>query len=189
MNRFEKAADFGKSMGTAAGALLGAGIGGGGTALYDWIRGNKQNRLRRALIGAGIGGGLGGLGGLVAGSDYDFRAENRAEQQKNKPVSSKITEDDMERAVDLNDVRDEMLKKEWLEHPYSKIWLDPATDAYLDSRRAPADFKDLGKRLTAWGREFSPGPRAGSDGLLRYPKVIFETPKSNYDYGRIVYPK
>jgi len=75
MDRFEKAADFGKSMGTAAGALLGAGIGGGGTALYDWIRGNKQNRLRRALIGAGIGGGLGGAGGFIAGAVNDNNRE------------------------------------------------------------------------------------------------------------------
>ena len=36
--------------------LAGAALGGGGTALYDLVRGNKKNRLIRALAGAGLGG-------------------------------------------------------------------------------------------------------------------------------------
>ena len=80
MNRFEKAAKFGEMMGKqavlgtalgvaaskglaplaggAAPALIGAGLGGGGTALYDLLvdNKNKKDRLKRALIGAGLGG-------------------------------------------------------------------------------------------------------------------------------------
>lgn len=45
-----------------AGAILGAGLGGGGTALYDYITNNQGNRLLRALGGAGAG----ALGGAAA---------------------------------------------------------------------------------------------------------------------------
>lgn len=100
MNRFEKAADFGKSMGTAAGALLGAGIGGGGTALYDWIRGNKQNRLRRALIGAGIGGGLGGAGGFIAGAVNDNKREAFNKEYDARQAMQKADREERWRAYD-----------------------------------------------------------------------------------------
>jgi len=71
MNRLEKAAAFGAMMGKRAVALTpmalsslaGAAIGGGGTAIYDWLKGTKENKLRRAMIGAGVGGLTGaGLG-------------------------------------------------------------------------------------------------------------------------------
>ena len=103
MSRFEKAAEFGAMMGKAAanlvidpavGALLGAGVGGAGTALYDFIRGNNKNRLRRALIGAGVGGGLGGLvGGYSLYNDRrnkDFH--NKRTDWGNKKINLKTPE-------------------------------------------------------------------------------------------------
>ena len=77
-NRLEKAAAFGAMMGKRAVALnpmvlsslAGAAIGGGGTAIYDWLKGTKENKLRRAMIGAGVGGlagaGLGHFAGKLA---------------------------------------------------------------------------------------------------------------------------
>ena len=51
-------------------SLAGAAIGGGGTAIYDWLKGTKENKLRRAMIGAGVGGlagaGLGHLAGKLS---------------------------------------------------------------------------------------------------------------------------
>lgn len=78
MNRFEKAAEFGAMMGKRAGdegllgsassgAGLGALVGGGGTALYDYLAGTKDNKLMRALTGAGVGGGLGASLGFMNG--------------------------------------------------------------------------------------------------------------------------
>ena len=70
-NRLQKAAAFGAMMGKRAialnpmvlSSLAGAAIGGGGTAIYDWLKGTKENKLRRAMIGAGVGGLTGaGLG-------------------------------------------------------------------------------------------------------------------------------
>mgnify|MGYP006919630190 FL=1 len=73
-----KAAAFGAMMGKRAVALnpmvlsslAGAAIGGGGTAIYDWLKGTKENKLRRAMIGAGVGGlagaGLGHLAGKLS---------------------------------------------------------------------------------------------------------------------------
>lgn len=78
MNRFEKAAEFGAMMGKVAavpspgesrliGGAYGALLGGLGTAGYDWLRGTKKNRLRRALMGAGLGGVAGvGLGQVAS---------------------------------------------------------------------------------------------------------------------------
>ena len=72
MNRFEKAAEFGAVMGKAAvsptvlSSLAGAAVGGGGTAIYDWLKGTKKNRLRRALMGTALGGVTGAGLGQVA---------------------------------------------------------------------------------------------------------------------------
>lgn len=78
MTRLQKAAAFGHMMGKRAVALnpmvlsslAGAAVGGGGTAIYDWLKGTKENKLRRAMIGAGVGGlagaGLGHLAGKLA---------------------------------------------------------------------------------------------------------------------------
>jgi hypothetical protein len=82
MNRLEKAAAFGAMMGKQAaftvanpterrliGGAAGALVGGLGTAGYDWLRGTKENKLKRALMGAGLGGltgvGLGQLTNLI----------------------------------------------------------------------------------------------------------------------------
>ena len=77
-NRLEKAAAFGAMMGkravslspTVLSSLAGAAVGGGGTAIYDWLKGTKENKLRRAMIGAGVGGltgaGLGHLAGKLS---------------------------------------------------------------------------------------------------------------------------
>lgn len=72
MDRFVKAAEFGALMGFAAiktagglkGGLIGAGLGAGGSALYDYLRGAEDGKLMRALLGAGVG----GTGGAVLGS-------------------------------------------------------------------------------------------------------------------------
>lgn len=78
MNKLEKAASFGAMMGkravalnpTILSSLAGAAVGGGGTAIYDWLKGTKENKLRRAMIGAGVGGlagaGLGHLAGKLS---------------------------------------------------------------------------------------------------------------------------
>ena len=47
----------------AVGAGAGALIGGGGTALYDYLAGTEEGKLRRALTGAGVGGLAGALVG------------------------------------------------------------------------------------------------------------------------------
>ena len=71
----KRAEEFGRMMGkravalspTMLSSLAGAAIGGGGTAIYDWLKGTKENKLRRAMIGAGLGGLAGaGLGHLVS---------------------------------------------------------------------------------------------------------------------------
>ena len=85
-----KAAEFGAMMGKVAfnigdlpspaiGALLGAGVGGGGTALYDLAVGNK-NKLRRALMGAG----LGGAAGAASGAGYDYFKNKGSEAPSSK---------------------------------------------------------------------------------------------------------
>lgn len=82
MNRLQKAAEFGAMMGKQAaftvatptesrliGGAAGAIAGGLGTAGYDWLRGTKENKLKRALMGAGLGGltgvGLGQIASLI----------------------------------------------------------------------------------------------------------------------------
>ena len=80
MSGIKQASEFGARMGYLAvkqaedgmldkvkGTLIGAGLGGGGTALYDYIAGNEGNRLTRALLGAGVGG--------SAGAAYDLLSE------------------------------------------------------------------------------------------------------------------
>lgn len=101
MDRFSKAAEFGAIMGFLAvksashqkqsfdinnplhQGLLGAAVGGGGTALYDLLAGNNEDRLTRALLGAGIGGAGGvGLGALKQFAD-DYASEHvNANNQK-----------------------------------------------------------------------------------------------------------
>lgn len=94
MDRFENAARFGAIMGTLAvkkagigdyaGTLVGAGLGGGGTALYDYLMGNEDNRLIRALGGAGAG----ALGG--AAYDYATAPEAAKAPEPEKPKSGAI---------------------------------------------------------------------------------------------------
>jgi hypothetical protein len=87
-----KAAAFGAMMGKrayaliatpAVGGLTGAGIGalvgGGGTALYDYLSGAGEGKLRRALTGAGVGGLAGGLLGHAA-----HKANLKAEWEETK---------------------------------------------------------------------------------------------------------
>jgi len=101
MNRLEKAAAFGAMMGKRAGALTpmalsslaGAAVGGGGTAIYDWLKGTKENKLRRAMIGAGVGGLTGaGLGHLAGKLTPASKPETPpGEELKVKPVNAPIT--------------------------------------------------------------------------------------------------
>lgn len=85
MNRLEKAAAFGAMMGKRAVALnpmvlsslAGAAIGGGGTAIYDWLKGTKENKLRRAMIGAGVG----GLAGAGLGEGASFMSKRPDEEE------------------------------------------------------------------------------------------------------------
>lgn len=86
MDRFVKASEFGYRMGIAAvktaalgdykGALIGAGLGAGGTALHDYLTGVEENKLMRALLGAGAGG--------TAGAAYDAIAGMKGEDKGNK---------------------------------------------------------------------------------------------------------
>lgn len=63
--------------------LLGAAIGGGGTALYDLMAGTKKNRLLRMLTGAGLGGAGGvGLGAIKRLAD-DY-ASVRVKEERDK---------------------------------------------------------------------------------------------------------
>ena len=99
MNRLEKAAAFGARMGkqaglgsalgvalsrsgilnspTAAGAGIGALVGGGGTALYDYLAGTEEGKLRRALTGAGVGGFAGALLGGAAHKEDKAKIEDQ----------------------------------------------------------------------------------------------------------------
>jgi hypothetical protein len=100
MNRLQKAAAFGAMMGKRAVALnpmvlsslAGAAIGGGGTAIYDWLKGTKENKLRRAMIGAGVGGLTGaGLGHLASKLTPVSKPETPpGEEPKVKPVNAPI---------------------------------------------------------------------------------------------------
>lgn len=103
MGRFSKSIAFGTRMGILAvkaashqkqavgvdfnnplhQGLLGAAIGGGGTALYDLAAGTKDNKLQRALLGAGIGGAGGvGLGAIKRMADDHASALIKEEQNK-----------------------------------------------------------------------------------------------------------
>jgi hypothetical protein len=112
MNRFEKAAAFGARMGkqaglgsalgvglsrsgilnspTAAGAGIGALVGGGGTALYDYLAGTEEGKLRRALTGAGVG----GLVGALAGGSVHKKDEAKREDQKHLASVNKKKEEE-----------------------------------------------------------------------------------------------
>jgi hypothetical protein len=112
MNRFEKAAEFGARMGkqaglgsalgvglsrsgilntpTAAGAGIGALVGGGGTALYDYLAGTEEGKLRRALTGAGVG----GLVGALAGGSVHKKDEAKREDQKHLASVNKKKEEE-----------------------------------------------------------------------------------------------
>jgi hypothetical protein len=80
MSGIKQASEFGAYMGylavkqaeggildKAKGTLIGAGLGAGGTALYDYITGAENNRLTRALLGAGAGGSAGAAYDLLSG--------------------------------------------------------------------------------------------------------------------------
>lgn len=97
MINLEKAAEFGARMGkqaglgsavgvglsrsgilntpTAAGAGIGALVGGGGTALYDYLAGTEEGKLRRALTGAGVGGFAGALLGGAAHKEDEAKKD------------------------------------------------------------------------------------------------------------------
>ena len=64
--------------------LAGAALGGGGTALYDLVRGNKKNRLIRALAGAGLGG--------LAGQGINEYADYKAEQAQSRAQYDMLTD-------------------------------------------------------------------------------------------------
>lgn len=124
MNRFEKAAEFGSRMGklaglgTAAGiglsrsgilnapdAAVGAGagalIGGGGTALYDYLAGTAEGKLTRALTGAGVG----GLAGALVGGANN-RINTLAKDKVNDQAELSMTRR-------LADYRNELDAKAW----------------------------------------------------------------------------
>lgn len=75
-----KAASFGEMMGkkaagipsAAVAPLIGAAVGGLGTAAYDYVRGAKVNKLKRALIGAGLGG--------AAGAGFNYLSNSKGER-------------------------------------------------------------------------------------------------------------
>lgn len=124
MNRFEKAAEFGSRMGKLAGlgtlagiglsrsgilnasdAAVGAGagalIGGGGTALYDYLAGTEEGKLRRALTGAGVG----GLAGALVGGANN-RINTLAKDKANDQAELTMTRS-------LADYRKELDAKAW----------------------------------------------------------------------------
>jgi hypothetical protein len=90
----KQAEEFGRMMGkravalspTMLSSLAGAAIGGGGTAIYDWLKGTKENKLRRAMIGAGLGGlagaGLGHLAGKLIPASKPSDDEYRQAEQR-----------------------------------------------------------------------------------------------------------
>ena len=120
MNRFEKAAEFGAVMGkragmasvagrlagigisrsgilnnpTGAGAGIGALVGGGGTALYDYLAGTEEGKLKRALIGAGVGGLTGGLAGHRIGMENEFKEEQNHKENLARTLKSKEEEEE-----------------------------------------------------------------------------------------------
>ena len=94
-NKLKKAAAFGAMMGKRAVALnpmvlsslAGAAVGGGGTAIYDWLKGTKENKLRRAMIGAGVGGLAGaGLGHLAGKLTPAAKPEAKPEVKPDAPI-------------------------------------------------------------------------------------------------------
>lgn len=113
MNRFEKAAEFGAMMGKVAavpspgesrliGGAYGALLGGLGTAGYDWLRGTKKNRLRRALMGAGLGGVAGvGLGQVASFMNKDPDRPLNERQLKDKLDQPSGLDPDREFVPDL----------------------------------------------------------------------------------------
>ena len=85
----------------AVGAGAGALIGGGGTALYDYLAGTAEGKLTRALTGAGVGG---LAGALVGGANNRIRtsAEARAHDQAGLLMTN-----------NLEDYRKELDAKAW----------------------------------------------------------------------------
>ena len=81
-----KSASFGAMMGKMASGLEsyaglvapvgGAILGGGGTALYDYLKGNKENRLSRILKGTAAGT-VGGVGLGMAKDFFDFYRDGK----------------------------------------------------------------------------------------------------------------
>lgn len=100
MDRLEKAAAFGRMMGKRAaltptesrliGGAYGAIAGGLGTAGYDWLKGTKKNKLKRALMGAGLGG-LTGVGVGHAASLINAPAPRPLDEQGLKDELNKPT--------------------------------------------------------------------------------------------------
>ena len=111
-----KAASFGERMGkraagipsAAVAPLIGAAVGGLGTAAYDYVRGAKVNKLKRALIGAGLGG--------AAGAGFNYLSNLKGERgpktlapeptrepavKVEPPVKVKVRKEDV--PVDLNE--------------------------------------------------------------------------------------
>ena len=126
MNRFEKAAEFGAMMGkragmassagrlagmgisrsgilnnpTGAGAGIGALVGGGGTALYDYLAGTEEGKLKRALIGAGVGGLTGGLAGYRIGRENEFKEEQNQKEYLARTIKNKEEEESYARNLE-----------------------------------------------------------------------------------------
>lgn len=74
---------------------LGAALGGGGTAIYDYLAGTPDGRLRRALMGAGVG----GLGGAGVGLLQSY-ADQKANELETADAASKSSP--YSRSVDKN---------------------------------------------------------------------------------------
>jgi hypothetical protein len=148
MNRFEKAAEFGAVMGkragmasvagrlagigisrsgilnnpTGAGAGIGALVGGGGTALYDYLAGTEEGKLKRALIGAGVGGLTGGLAGHRIGMENEFKEEQNHKEQLARTLKNKEEEDIRQEAMRAaSKAKEEKLNRQKPQIPQEKL--------------------------------------------------------------------
>lgn len=154
-----KAASFGERMGkraagipsAAVAPLIGAAVGGLGTAAYDYVRGAKVNKLKRALIGAGLGGAAGvgfnylsnskgerGPKTLAPEPTREPAVEAKSPVKVEPPVKVKVRKEDV--PVDLNERALGLLDRE-------RAKIDDKIDRWAFESKGPQKFEKLDELL------------------------------------------
>ena len=116
---------------TAAGAGIGALVGGGGTALYDYLAGTEEGKLRRALTGAGVG----GFAGALLGGASHKEDEAKKEDQKHLVSTNKKKEEEEikhEAARASNEAREKVYNSQKANIPKKELTPKEISDRFLN---------------------------------------------------------